>query len=243
MRTALIFLMLAGAVGGAAQPGAEDLIRQARALLAGNPDKGRAEAERLLREARKLSAGQAETYSQASVWLALVLLGGSRPAGEIRTMMDEILSYRERSEDARLALALEIKASVSQADEADALRKRAGAIRTAILHDLTQKSDGVPETENTYRVADTHSPPRVLEKPEPSYSETARIAKHQGAVVLALTIDTNGRTRDVRLVRSLGFDLDEAAWQTVRKWRFDPAVRNGQPVRVLANVEMNFRLL
>jgi TonB family protein len=243
MRIAILFLMLSGAVCASAQQDPSNLIRQARKLLAGNPDPARAEAERLLREARKLSSGQPDVHSEASVWLALVLLGGARPAGEISSLMDEVLPFYERSEDANLALALEIRASVSHDAEADSLKKRAGTIRTSILRDLTQKSDGLPDTQRTFRVADTQSAPRVLEKPEPAYSEAARIAKHQGAVLLALTIDTNGRTRDVRLVRSLGFELDEAAWQTVKKWRFQPAIRNGEPVRVLANVEINFRLL
>jgi TonB family protein len=245
MKSAFFCLLLSFAAPGSAQPpDPSDLIRQARSSLTGNPDKGRADAERFLREARELSAGKADVYSEASVLLALVLLGGGRPAGEISALIEEVLPIYERSEDAKLALALEIKASVSTAAEADALKKRASAIRMAIIRDLTRQSDEpLPATEGPFRVADTTTAPRILEKPEPPYSDAARIAKHQGAVLLSLTIDTNGKTRDVRLVRSLGFDLDEAAWHTVKKWRFDPAIRQEQPVPVRANVEINFRLL
>ena len=39
------------------------------------------------------------------------------------------------------------------------------------------------------------------------------------------------------------FGLDEKAMEAVRKWRFKPGYKDGKPVSVLANVEVNFRLL
>ncbi len=51
------------------------------------------------------------------------------------------------------------------------------------------------------------------------------------------------RRRDIRVVRSLGLGLDEKAIEAVTKWKFRPGYRNGQPVSVLATIEVNFRLL
>jgi TonB family protein len=42
--------------------------------------------------------------------------------------------------------------------------------------------------------------------------------------------------------RTLGLGLDEKAIEAVRKWKFEPAMKNGQPVAVQVNVEVNFRL-
>jgi TonB family protein len=42
--------------------------------------------------------------------------------------------------------------------------------------------------------------------------------------------------------RTLGLGLDEKAIEAVRQWKFDPARKNGQPVAVQINVEVNFRL-
>jgi TonB family protein len=42
--------------------------------------------------------------------------------------------------------------------------------------------------------------------------------------------------------RSLGMGLDEKAIEAVRQWRFEPAKKDGQPVPVMINVEVNFRL-
>jgi TonB family protein len=42
--------------------------------------------------------------------------------------------------------------------------------------------------------------------------------------------------------RALGMGLDEKAVEAVRQWRFEPAKKDGHPVPVMINVEVNFRL-
>jgi periplasmic protein TonB len=84
--------------------------------------------------------------------------------------------------------------------------------------------------------------PRVLYSPEPEFSEEARKAKHQGAVVLAVVVGSDGRPRDLRVISSLGMGLDEKAVEAVRKWRFEPARKDGLPVAVQVQVEVAFRL-
>jgi TonB family protein len=93
-----------------------------------------------------------------------------------------------------------------------------------------------------YRVGGGVSAPRVLSDPDPEYSEEARQAKYQGTVVLWVVIDPEGRPRDVRVSRALGMGLDEKAVEAVRKWRFQPAMKDGHPVAVIVNIEVNFRL-
>jgi TonB family protein len=85
--------------------------------------------------------------------------------------------------------------------------------------------------------------PVLLVKTEPAYSEEARKGKIQGTVILVVEIDSNGRPRDIRVRRPLGFGLEERAVEAVGRWRFRPAYRNGKPVPCSAEVEVNFRLL
>jgi TonB family protein len=94
-----------------------------------------------------------------------------------------------------------------------------------------------------YRIGGGVSDPVPIFKPEPEYSEEARKAKFQGAVMLSIVIDENGRTRDVRVIRPLGLGLDEKAIEAVLRWRFKPSLKDGRAVAVSANVEVNFRLL
>jgi len=94
-----------------------------------------------------------------------------------------------------------------------------------------------------FRIGGGVSAPVPIFKPEPEYSEEARKAKFQGTVMLAIVVDTDGKAKDIRVVRSLGMGLDEKAIEAVAKWRFKPGYKDGKPVPVKANVEVNFRLL
>jgi len=94
-----------------------------------------------------------------------------------------------------------------------------------------------------YRIGGGVSAPVPIFKPEPEYSEEARKAKFQGAVILSIVILPDGTTTNIRVTRPLGLGLDEKAIEAVQKWRFKPSLKDGKPVAVSANVEVNFRLL
>jgi len=93
-----------------------------------------------------------------------------------------------------------------------------------------------------FRVGNGVSAPRALDTPDPEYSEEARKAKYQGVVVLWLVVGPDGRPRDIRVSRPLGMGLDQKAVEAVQRWRFEPAMKDGRPVAVQINVEVNFRL-
>jgi len=56
-------------------------------------------------------------------------------------------------------------------------------------------------------------------------------------------VDENGVPQEIKVVRSLGLGLDQKAIEAVQKWRFKPGLKDGKPVPVSANIEVNFRLL
>ncbi|MGI9102327.1 MAG: energy transducer TonB [Terriglobales bacterium] len=93
-----------------------------------------------------------------------------------------------------------------------------------------------------FKVGGGVSAPRALSTPDPEYSEEARKAKYQGTVVLWLIVDQGGRPQNVKVARSLGMGLDQKAIEAVRNWKFEPAMKDGRPVAVQINVEVNFRL-
>ena len=61
-------------------------------------------------------------------------------------------------------------------------------------------------------------------------------------MVLWCVVGPDGRVRDVKVQRSLGLGLDEKAIEAVKTWKFEPARKDGTPVAVQINVEVNFRL-
>jgi TonB family protein len=94
-----------------------------------------------------------------------------------------------------------------------------------------------------FRIGGGVSAPEPIYKVEPDYSEEAREAKFQGKVILEIVVDETGKVTNVRVIRPPGMGLDEKAVEAVAKWRFRPGHKDGKPVPVMANVEVNFRLL
>lgn len=86
--------------------------------------------------------------------------------------------------------------------------------------------------------------PEPIYTPTPNYTEEARRAKIEGIVLIQVVIRRDGSVDNPRVLRGLGYGLDESAVQTiVTKWKFKPGLKDGQPVDVIANIEVTFRLL
>jgi len=96
---------------------------------------------------------------------------------------------------------------------------------------------------DVYTVGNGVSAPELVSKVEPEYSEEARKAKYSGSVLLSIIVNADGKAEEIRVVKSLGMGLDEKAVEAVQKWRFKPGRNKGVPVKVRAQVEVNFRLL
>jgi protein TonB len=79
--------------------------------------------------------------------------------------------------------------------------------------------------------------------PYPTYTDEARHGKVQGSVTLAVLVGADGHAQEVRIIKGIGFGLDERAVETVRGWKFIPArdsAKHGVPAWV--TVEAVFRL-
>ena len=85
--------------------------------------------------------------------------------------------------------------------------------------------------------------PRLIRRVEPSYSETALNAKLEGSVMLAIEVWEDGKAHNIHVLRGVGMGLDEKAIEAVEQWVFEPGKKNGQPVKVLAKVQVSFRLV
>jgi len=96
--------------------------------------------------------------------------------------------------------------------------------------------------QGVYRVGGGVTAPRAIYAPSPEYTDKARKAKINGTVVLSLIVTPEGEARDVRVTKSLTVDLDIKAVEAVRKWKFKPATKDGQPVAVQISAEATFRL-
>ena len=77
----------------------------------------------------------------------------------------------------------------------------------------------------------------------PVYPVIARRRGEQGTVILRVLITPDGRASDVELVRGSGsVHLDRSAIETIRQWRFVPAIKGGRPAAAWYEWRWEFRL-
>jgi TonB family protein len=74
--------------------------------------------------------------------------------------------------------------------------------------------------------------------PEPV--DKAWLARHGGTAVLMIFVDAEGTVVAPEVVKPLGLGLDQEALRAVRKWKFQPASKNGTPVAASVLVEVTF---
>lgn len=82
--------------------------------------------------------------------------------------------------------------------------------------------------------------PKLLNLPQPAYTDAARAAGVEGKVRVQLTVDENGKVVDVRALTSLGHGLDEAALAAARGATFEAAVRCGKPSKSTFTIAIRF---
>lgn len=86
------------------------------------------------------------------------------------------------------------------------------------------------------------TPPKLITKPPPFYPDVARWARIEGRVIIEIVVDEEGTVyRDARVLRSIPA-LNQPAIDAVRRWRFEPARLDGEPVPVVATVTVDFHL-
>ncbi len=77
----------------------------------------------------------------------------------------------------------------------------------------------------------------------PQYPRVARLRGLEGRVVVTAAVDPLGVVVSSEIAETSGFAmLDRAALEAVRRWRFEPAQRNGRPVRATISVPIIFTL-
>lgn len=91
------------------------------------------------------------------------------------------------------------------------------------------------------RQVDRH--PKAIGNIAPQYPELARQRGQEGHLKLMVKIDELGQVRDVEVVEAEPPGVfDDAASEAFRKARFQPAMKDGRPVRYEAYMRVEFKL-
>jgi TonB family protein len=83
---------------------------------------------------------------------------------------------------------------------------------------------------------------RVLWKPEPVYTESARKYRITGTVVLRALFSAEGKVTDVHLIKKLPHGLTGASIKAARGISFSPAMKDGHPVSMYMELQYNFNM-
>jgi TonB family protein len=83
---------------------------------------------------------------------------------------------------------------------------------------------------------------RVLEKPEPAYTISARKFAVSGTVVLRGVFSKDGEVTNLQVLRKLPHGLTEASINAARAIKFTPAIKDGVPVSMWLELQYNFNI-
>jgi TonB family protein len=103
---------------------------------------------------------------------------------------------------------------------------------------IGQEPEGQPAP---LRVGGDIRRPRMLKNPPPEYPLAARLQRLEGTVTLEITIGPTGLVQNVTVLRSVP-GLDDAAVDAVRQWEFEPTTVRGEPIAVVATVDVPFSI-
>ena len=103
--------------------------------------------------------------------------------------------------------------------------------------------------ERMYKVGGNIKPPKPKNHVEAKFTDEARkmvMEKHltsfKAIDLIRLIVDAQGNPQNICVQKPAGYGLDGEAVKAVKKYRFEPATKDGTPVPVQITVMVNFRL-
>jgi len=164
--------------------------------------------------------------------------------------IDQVVTARARLEREKTMMALDVRRTVAldqwkRLQEIQRAQAAAAAASSPASTKPAPKAEAGPPgaEEPVYQIGGPVTDPVPIQRPMPPFTAEANEKKAQGSVLLEAVIGKDGIVRSAKVLRGIGYGLDESAVETVtKKWIFKPATLNGQPVSVQAKIEIMFRM-
>ncbi len=113
---------------------------------------------------------------------------------------------------------------------------------TGVNPNPVRSNPGDTDYNRVFNGREVNQKARVLEKPQPAYTEAARKNQTTGTVVLSVVLTASGQVTDIKVVRGLPDGLNETTIAAARRLKFTPALLDGRPVSMYIQLEYNFNL-
>jgi periplasmic protein TonB len=108
--------------------------------------------------------------------------------------------------------------------------------------DIQKMASAESVRDDVVDVSDLEKRPEPVSQVAPAYPAELRKAKVEGAVTLLFVVSEEGRVEDPRVENSSRPEFEKPALEAVRKWRFRPGMKGGQPVRTFLKYPLRFRI-
>ena len=118
-----------------------------------------------------------------------------------------------------------------------ALGVAACASALALRMEVNQQS----QTANTPKHVDVDHL-KIVYKVPPTYPPKAKADRLTGSVALEAIIGKDGSVENIKVIKSVREDLDQAAIDALKQWKFQPALLNGDPIEVKTTININYSL-
>lgn len=109
------------------------------------------------------------------------------------------------------------------------------------LSSLANSGDG-EDMLDAFSLSDLEKRPEVMASVAPIYPADMRKAKIEGTVTIIFILNEEGHVEDPRVEQSSRPEFERPALDALRKWKFRPGMKDGQPVRTYMKLPMRFRI-
>jgi len=118
---------------------------------------------------------------------------------------------------------------------------RGGGVQQGVFADESPAA-AAPKMKPAASTTPHNEPVEILFKPRPQYTDIARQKKIEGDVLLQVVFTSTGQVQVEKVIRGLGYGLDETAQAAAHQIQFKPARQDGQPVDFAGIVHITFEL-
>ena len=113
---------------------------------------------------------------------------------------------------------------------------------STVTSNAQRTGDSDQLTEQVFTQKEVTRPAFAVSRPEPSYTEEARMNQLVGTVAFKAIFSSSGKVVNLEVVKGLKYGLTERAIDAASKLKFIPAVRDGKFVSQHIRLEYNFNL-
>ena len=115
-------------------------------------------------------------------------------------------------------------------------------IRNSKILEDTNNGQPIESEESVYELNSVTKPPKPVKQSAPKYPQDLRKKGIQGTVTLRFIVSKDGKVVNVTVLSSDHELFEEPAVDAVKKWRFEPAEKNGKPVACRVRIPIPFKI-